>query len=493
MDIRGARVLIIDDTPANLAVLQRELEGAGLNVLVAKDGDTGLRIATNAAPDLILLDVIMPGMDGLETCRRLKAKPGTRDIPVIFLTVRDAAADVVRGFAAGGVDHVAKPFRWEEVLVRIRTHLEKARMTQSLREKNRELETEIARRAALTSERNQLAGRLSLISQREAERWGIDGLVGRSPTIRRIVEEIDLLHQTPATPVLIAGESGTGKELIARALHYEGPRADGPFVPVNCAAVPAELAESVFFGHRRGAFTGAEAHRIGCFELANGGTLFLDEIGAMSLDLQPKLLRVLEDGRFLPVGDVEERLTDVRVVAATNSDLPTAIDAGRFRQDLYYRLARFVVQVPPLRERKDDLPLLIQHFLTLFAGEMNLRPPAIRVSAREALERYDFPGNVRELKNIIERALMQSRGEDIRLEHLQFTRVESPEPPAEASPTLPTPEDATAVPLNLDAATRLVVERALERTHGNVAAAARLLGTSRTRIYRVMKGTDGRR
>ena len=477
VDLSGARILTIDDTPANLSVLRLALETAGYNVLVAPDGALGLDIATRAVPDLILLDVMMPGLDGFETCRRLKTESATRDIPVLFLSARGEIEDIVQGFAAGGVDYVIKPFQQEEVLARVRTHLEKARLARILAEKNQELEAEIARRRTL-------AERLSMISRSETERWGIEGFVGRSHTMQRIFEEIDLLQHTPTTAVLITGESGTGKELVARALHFGGPQTDGPFVPVNCCAVPADLAESLLFGHVRGTFTGADTDRIGYFELAHGGTLFLDEIGDMPLELQPKLLRVLEDGRILPVGGREEKAVEVRVVAATHADLPTQIAAGGFRQDLYFRLARFMVQVPPLRAHREDLPLLARHFLILFAREMNLNPPSLSPAALQNLEGYDFPGNVRELKNIIERALIQSRGADIQPEHLQF---------APAIPTAPTTSSMHAaengpeeIPLNLEEASLWVIRRAMARTQGNVAAAARLLGTSRTRIYRFL-------
>ena len=490
LDLRGARVLIIDDTPANLDVLRQALEMAGYRILVAPNGALGLDIAAQAAPDLILLDVMMPGLDGFATCRRLKGEPATRDIPVIFLSARGETGDIIQGFAVGGVDYIVKPFQKEEVLTRVRTHLEKARLTRELTEQKRELEEEIARRQAVSSERNHLVERLSLISQAEAERWGIEGFVGKSRTMQGILEEIDLLQQTPATSVLITGESGTGKELIARAIHFGGPRSDGPFVPVNCSTIPAELAESLLFGHIRGAFTGADAHRTGHFELADGGTLFLDEIGTMPLDLQPKLLRVLEDGRVLPVGAEEEKTVEVRVVAATNADLPAKIAEGTFRQDLYYRLARFMVQVPPLREHKEDLSPLAEHFLLLFAREMSLEPPVLSTDALSALEGYDFPGNVRELKNIIERALIQSRGADIQPEHLQFASA------ASSTSTGPSSDSGSRVgveevPLNLREAELFLIKRALARTEGNVTAAARLLGASRTHIYRTLAREDG--
>ena len=212
----------------------------------------------------------------------------------------------------------------------------------------------------------------------------------------------------------------TGKEVIARAIHHGSPRAAGPFIPVNCSAIPADLAESTLFGHRRGAFTGADRDRPGYFELADGGTLFLDEVGDMPLDIQAKILRVLEDGQILPLGDTAEKKVDVRVVAATNVDLETGIEAGTFRQDLYFRLARFPIRVPPLRERRGDIPLLARHFLRLFAAEMGLPPPPLDETALEKLSSYDFPGNVRELKNIVERAVIESNGGQVQSEHLHL-------------------------------------------------------------------------
>ena len=484
IDLTGAQVLIIDDMPANLDVLRQALEKVGFDALVAPDGTRGLEIAARVRPDLILLDVVMPGLDGFEVCRRLKAGPTTHEIPVIFLSGKGETVDIIEGFAAGGVDYVVKPFQINEVLARVRTHIEKARLTQALADKNQELEAEIDRRQTLSRERNHLAERLSVLSRAEADRWNVAGMVGRSSIMHQVLEQVDLLQHTPTTAVLITGESGTGKELIARALHFGSPRADGPFVPVNCSTVPRDLAESLLFGHLRGSFTGAEEDRTGYFELADGGTLFLDEIGDLPLDLQPKFLRVLEDGHILPVGAGEEKTVAVRMVAATNADLPTRIEEGTFRQDLYFRLARFTVRVPPLREHREDLPLLAEHFLTLFANEMNLEPPSLSPEALEVLEGYAFPGNVRELKNIVERALIQSRGADIQPEHLQLTPMAS-STAASLSPSSSgvAPEE---VPLDLKQAERFLIKRALAQTDGNVAAAARLLGASRTHVYRTL-------
>ena len=483
IDLSGTRILIVDDVPANLDVLAQALEDTGYEISAAPSGEVALKNARAIKPDLILLDVVMPGLDGYETCRQLKADLQTRDIPVIFITARAEIEGIVEGFAVGGVDYITKPFRKEEVLVRARTHLEKARLTQALQENNRVLKEEISRRQQATNERNQLAGQLSHIARHEAERWGVAGFVAQSPTMQQIFHEVDLLQKTGHTAALIVGESGTGKELIARAIHFGGPAAASPFIPVNCAAIPANLAESQFFGHVRGAFTGAEEDRIGYFELADGGTLFLDEIGDMSAEIQAKLLRALEDGRIFPVGAKEEKAVQVRTIAATNADLQTRLASGAFRQDLYYRLARFTLQVPPLRQRRADIPLLVQHFLELLAAEMAIAAPLLSGEALEVLATYDFPGNVRELKNLIERALLESHGDEIRPAHLHFAHPTSTALGEEA-PGGRFPADLAPT---FEAAERWVVERVQEQTQGNVTETARQLGVSRNRIYRILK------
>ena len=434
VDVRGARILVVDDTPTNLEVLCQALEAAGYQVMVADSGHVALELATRFGPALILLDVTMPGMDGFEVCRRLRQDETTSAIPVLFLTARDAADDIVEGFRAGGVDYIVKPFHKEEVLTRVRTHLERVRLlgevveknaeleeqARQLAEKNRALEEEIRRREDLRSERDELADRLSHLSQVETERHGVAGFIGRSPLVQAVLEEIDLLRQAHTISVLISGESGTGKEGIARAIHSRGSRTGGPFVAVNCAAIPSNLAESSFFGHMRGAFTGAhDAHR-GYFEQADAGSLFLDEVGDLPLELQAKLLRTLETGRVTPLGATAERPVDVRIVSATNRELTALIAQDRFREDLYFRLAGFTVTVPPLRERREDIPLLVDHFLRQFSEEMGRESPGMSREALSVLEAHRFPGNVRELKNLIEYALIRSRGALIRPEHLRF-------------------------------------------------------------------------
>ena len=368
------------------------------------------------------------------------------------------------------------------------THLRLNRLTRELREKNlalekrtAELTAEIQRRQHAEQALERADEQLAVLSGLEAERWNLAGLVGGSRHIRRVVEDIRRLQAFTRTSVLITGESGTGKELVARAIHFDSQRSQGPFIPVNCVAIPAELAESLLFGHVKGAFTGAVSDRKGYFELAHGGTLFLDEIGDMPVSLQVKLLRVLEDGCVTPVGANQSRTVDVRIVAATNADLDARIEAGTFRQDLFFRLARYRVNTPALRERPEDVPILALHFLRLFAAEMGLRPPALTPPALEALQRHDFPGNVRELKNVIERALIESGGDAIRPEHLGLPAVrERPAPASHSSRRAA----ADALPLNLAAAEDFLIQRALQETGGNIADAARLLGVHRTRIYR---------
>ena len=479
--LAGAKILLVDDTPANLKVLRQTLETEGYNISVATSGEGALKLVARAVPDLVLLDVMMPGMGGYETCRRLQ-QAGARDVPVIFITARGETEGIVEGFQAGGVDYIAKPFQVEEVLVGIKTHLERAFLARNLAEKNSELAQKNTALQEEINRRKTLSEQLSLISRREAERWGIEGFIGKSKMLQQVLKEIALLQQHGATAVLITGESGTGKELVARAIHQGSARAAGPFVPVNGAAIPGDLAEATLFGHVRGAFTGADADRKGCFELAHQGTLFLDEIGDMPQELQAKLLRVLEDGVVTPVGGSEGRRVDVRVVGATNADLQARIADHTFRQDLYFRLARFVVVVPPLRQRREDIPLLAGHFLGMFAREMGLGEPRLSAEALGLLESYTFPGNVRELKNIIERALIESGGKELRPEHLHFLQTQSTAPSGSVVPKTP----AADLPLNLAQAEKVLVKRALEQTRGNIAAAARLLGTNRPHIYRVL-------
>jgi DNA-binding NtrC family response regulator len=287
------------------------------------------------------------------------------------------------------------------------------------------LTAEIVRRENAEAAHQKADAQLDTISQQEAAR--IAGFVGRSPGIKKVLTEVMQLQGANGLSVLITGESGTGKELVARALHFGGSRAKRPFVALNCGAIHAELAESTLFGHVKGAFTGASENRKGCFEQADGGTLFLDEVGDMPLDLQVKLLRVLEEGHLTPVGGTAERAVDVQVVAATNSELTEAMGQGAFRQDLYFRLAQCRVEVPPLRQRPEDIPLLAAHFLQVYAADMGMGQPSLTPEVMTALRAYSYPGNVRELKNMMVHALIRCDGAPIEAAHLQFHDMLTPQ------------------------------------------------------------------
>jgi DNA-binding NtrC family response regulator len=467
------RILVADDTPASLSLISHVLEKEGHEIFAVSNAVDALRIAAKATPDVILLDVMMPGHDGYYVCRELKAEPVTRDIPVIFITSRNETENILKGFRVGAVDYIHKPFHAEEVVTRVATHLKISRLTRELQERNAELEAEVSRRRDAEQARDTANQRLHTLARKEAERWGIRGFVGHSKHLQHILDDIERLQQFGKTSVLITGESGTGKELVARAIHHHSPRSEGAFIPVNCVAIPSELMESLFFGHMKGSFTGAISDRKGYFELADGGTLFLDEIGDMPATLQAKLLRVLEDGEVTPVGATKPRRVDVRVLSATNADLQSKIAGGDFRQDLFFRLARYTVDLPPLRDRTEDLPLLARHFLEVFSSEMGCAIPVLSAGALTVLAAHDFPGNIRELKNVMERALILSGGKPVQPSHLQLFNSR---PKVAAA--------AKGESFDLESAEHSAIQRALEQTQGNVAEAARLLKIHRSRIYR---------
>lgn len=428
VNLSGASILVVDDTAANRAVLCQLLDGQGYTVAAAPNGEIAMKLVQEDPPELILLDVIMPGLNGFEICRRLKRNPSTSHVPVIFITARDETGGVVEGFRSGGVDYITKPFKEEEVFVRIETHLKNYRLTRALQE-------EVDRRERAESALKKADDRLSVLSEQEARRWGVSGFIGQSPAFSEVLNAIRKLQPFSTTNVLILGESGVGKELIARAIHYGGATAKGPFVAVNCSAIPRELGESFFFGHVKGAFSGATADHAGYFAQADGGTLFLDEVGDMPLDLQAKLLRVIEDGVVEPVGSSTRRKkVEVRILAGTNAELQSDIQAGEFRRDFYFRLAGYTIEVPPLRKRREDIPLLARYFVKRFSDEMGMPAPDLSPTTLAKLERYDFPGNVRELKNVIERALIECGGGTILAEHLRVLPDPSAETTSESVP-----------------------------------------------------------
>jgi DNA-binding NtrC family response regulator len=484
------RVLVVDDAIENLNLLTAILEREGLEVVGAPSAEVALQLAERLELDLAILDILMPGIDGLRLCGMLARRDGGR-MPVIFVSGREDAETIVAAFDAGAVDYITKPIQEREVVARVSGHLRVLRLqrelearNQALLESNRRLVEQIERRERAEAELRSVDERLSSITAAEAARWGLVGFIGAAPRWRETTEEVRRLHAFARTNVLVLGESGSGKELIARAIHYGGARANQPFIAVNCSAIPAELAESTLFGHVRGAFTGATADRKGCFELAHRGSLFLDEIADLPWPLQAKLLRTLEDGSLTPVGATHARKIDVRVICATHADLEQRIRDQAFRQDLYFRLAQYSIHVPALRERREDVPLLVEHFVGQFAEEMKLKRPAIEPDALDALATYDFPGNVRELKNIAERAVISSGGRPITCAHLQpaerIRSRDSQPPPADAGACAGPPLDT----LNVQEVKSQLIDRALAASQGNVSAAARLLGVHRSWLYR---------
>ncbi len=428
-DSKTTSILIVDDTPENLDVLIDHF-AANFNVSVALSGEKAIEITHKMIPDMILLDIKMPGIDGFETCRLLKQNAALQEVPIIFISAVKETIDKVNGFSVGGVDYITKPFEHEEVLARINTHLTLRRQQQQLVQKNakliqlnEQLKQEIARREQAEEALSTASAQLSAISQKEAKRWGLSTFIGQTQAIKNLLKDIRRLQAIDKTSVLILGESGTGKELIARAIHFGGVRAKGPFIPVNCSAIPESLAESSFFGHTKGAFTGAMKMHKGYFEQAQGGSLFLDEIGDMPLPLQAKLLRTLEDGEVTLVGGEQSKLVNVRLIAATSVDLSAKVGARQFRKDLFFRIASYIINVPPLRERKEDIMRLATHFLSIFAKEMGRKPNTLTSATQAILENYHFAGNVRELKNLIEHALIRSDGTPIKPHHLHFVEL----------------------------------------------------------------------
>ena len=414
----GDSILVVDDTPTNVKVLLEMLSREGYRVLVAREAESALEQARYALPLIILLDVMMPGMDGFEACRRLKASPATADIPVIFMTALSDLEDKVKGFEAGGADYVVKPFEHEEVLARVRTlvtmrklQLEQARLNETLEHRVEERTAELKNALReIETLKERLERENKYLQQEISEAGQHRDIVGNSATLQEVLRQVDMVAPTDTT-VLICGETGTGKELIARALHERSPRRERPLVKLNCSAISAGLVESELFGHTKGAFTGASDRRIGRFELANGGTIFLDEVSELPLDTQTKLLRVLQEGEFEPVGSSKTIKVDVRVIAACNRDLSADVASGRFRADLFYRLKVFPIDVPPLRGRAEDIPALAQHFLERFARKLGKPLKGIHPDALATLQAHSWPGNIRDLQNTIERAAILSRGE----------------------------------------------------------------------------------
>ena len=441
------RILVVDDEPAQRELVSGFLRKRGFEVGEAAGGQAALARFTQEPFDLVLTDQRMPDLSGLDLLQRLRAV--TPEAAVIVMTAYGTIETAVGAIKAGATDYLSKPINLDELLHRI----ERVRERQRLLGENREL------RAALE------------------ERHRVEGIIGDSGRMQEVLSLVRRVAPSDAT-VLIRGESGTGKELIARAIHHASPRAAGPLVAVNCAALPEGLLESELFGHEKGAFTGAAASRKGRFELADGGSIFLDEIGDLPLHLQVKLLRVLQERQFERVGGTRTIPVDVRVLAATHRNLEALVREGRFRDDLYYRINVVTLLLPPLRERREDLPPLIEHFLTRFAGKNDKTIRGLTREARDALLRYDYPGNVRELENLIERAVVLTRDEVIGKSDLPLTLDEQT---AESD----APAGLVAA---VDGLERRMIRDALSRAGGVQTRAAELLGISeRVLRYKLRK------
>ena len=454
-------VLIADDEPNIRASLATTFRLEGYDVRSAADGREALAAIDQGGIDLLVLDLQMPGVDGMEVLRELRSRGA--DLPVMVLTAHGTIDLAIEATRLGAFDFHEKPPRADKLLVAARNALRQAR----LEEENRELLAATGRHF---------------------------DMVGSSAPMQRLFEQIRRVAPTQGR-VLVTGENGTGKELIARALHRHSTRSAGPFVRVNCAAIPRDLFESELFGHEKGAFTGATARRAGKFVRAHGGTLFLDEVGEIPPALQPKLLRALESGEVEPIGAGREVRADVRVIAATNKNLEEAIERGEFREDLYFRLNVIPIVVPPLRERREDIPRLVQHFAKRTAEEHNLKPKRFDQAALDALQRYRWRGNIRELRNTVERLMIMTPADVIRADDLPVDlrngdgqRTFVPEAAA-AAPKAGEAQPASPTTLRefKDAAERAYLVQKLRENAWNISKTAEIIDTPRSNLYKKLE------
>lgn len=457
----GERLLVIDDNASLREFLSLFFTRDGYEVKTAADGERGLVLCEQWRPDLVITDLTMPGQSGMEVLRKVKAMATQegRDVPVLLITAHSTVQTAVEAMREGAFDYIPKPFMNEE----LRQTVSKALAMRTLVEDNARMRAELG------------------------ERYQLGQLVGNSARMQQVY---GLVRRVMGTRIncLIVGESGTGKELVARAIHYGSDRARGPFVAVNCGAIPENLLESELFGYRKGAFTGAIRDKQGVFSAAHNGTLFLDEIGEMPLNMQVKVLRALAERRITPIGDTQEVAVDLRVVAATNRNLETEVKENRFREDLYYRLNVVQIDMPPLRERNEDIPALANHFLERFAKEYGKPLRGFAPDTLAMLRRYPFPGNVRELQNVVERAVALEGGTLVTPACLP-ERVQGPVPVLPGEQEEPfTLEGGLDLEAHLNTIERRCLERAIAATNGNRTQAAKLLGiTFRSFRYRLLK------
>jgi DNA-binding NtrC family response regulator len=446
-------ILIVEDEPKMQRLLELNLKEEGYDTHSAADAEAGLNILRQERIDLVLTDLKLPGMNGLEFLQAVKRTNAA--IPVVLVTAYGSVETAVEAMKAGASDYVLKPFSMEEIKLILRKELD----VRSLREENRTLREALGRR------------------------YEFKNIVGRSNAMQEVLAKVEQVAPTNST-VLLGGESGVGKDMIARAIHQHSRRALGPFIKINCTAIPENLLESELFGYEKGAFTGAIAAKPGKFELADKGTIFLDEIGDVPGTIQVKLLRVLQEREFERLGGTKTLKVDVRVVAATNQDLRAALEEGTFREDLYYRLNVVPISIPPLRQHKEDIPYLADFFLERFAREAGKNLAGITPAAMKLLTDFHWPGNVRELENIVERAVVMASGDRIDVADIQLDTAPARSPAA---------ADGTAAPflpegMTLEQHEDELIREALRRAGGNKSQAARLLGLSRNALrYRLTK------
>ncbi len=451
-----AHLLIVDDDRSLRQFLDILFSKDGYQVFTAETGKEALKLMEKQPVDVVLADIRMPEMDGLSLLKEIKGR--WPQIPVIMITAFASMDTAVSAMREGAFDYVTKPFNLSELRETVARALKKA-------EKSREGEP------------------------KGEQIVQFEGMVAKSAAMRKIFSLLPKVAQAPSN-VLITGESGTGKELIARAIHRLSPRKDRPFVVVNCGGIPANLLESELFGYSRGAFTGATREKKGLFAVAHGGTIFLDEIGELPPELQVKLLRVVQQKSFIPLGETQEIEVDVRIISATNRDLEKEVLAGNFREDLYYRLNVISIHVPPLRERREDIPVLVQYFLDKYARQMGKKVEGISAYALKALEEYDFPGNIRELENIIERSVALETGSLILPESLVLSRSkrQEEEDNGQKEFRITLPEKGLDLEELLAKIEMDLLKQALERTGGVKTEAAKLLGLNfRSFRYRLAK------
>lgn len=445
------RILVVEDEEKLRRVIEIQLKGAGFEVLQAGTAEDAMRHCDRA--DLILTDLKLPGMDGLELLSRLRRQDS--GVPVIVMTAFGTVENAVQAMKLGAADFLPKPFSLDHLMAVVNKGLE----MRTLRNENRELKEELGRR------------------------YRFDNIVGRSAAMREIFATVSRVAPTRAT-VLLAGESGVGKDMIARAIHHHSPRADRPFVKINCTSIPENLMESELFGYEKGAFTGANISKPGKFEQADTGTVFLDEIGDVPNSIQVKLLRILQEREFERLGSNKTKHIDVRVVAATNVDLRAALENGTFREDLYYRLNVMPINVPPLRERKEDIPYLAGHFVDKLAKDLGTQVETISEAAIQKLIAYPWPGNVRELENVMERSMVLAPGKELQPDDIRLDL--QPRSKSSGAPVQPGGEHFLPDGMTLDEFEKSIIKEALKRAAGNKSQAARLLGLTRNALrYRL--------